>query len=193
MISNGLPVLVEAEKRRVEATTWDEDREVDNHIIWDLQERLDSGMTTRFVGASVVIAAWALYESGVRSVADYIRREKSVKCSLDKVKGLKGHPSFLEKARLYFSDHLKFELHGDAEWTGLKQLADIRNALAHNSCVSDIPEKKRDKIFEYCEADPDLKVEGDFLVVLLPFAERALTLVERLRNDLIDRTMSAFK
>jgi hypothetical protein len=98
----------------------------------------------------------------------------------------------LERARRYYSDVLKFELHPGDPWTRLQRLADIRHALAHASGVANISETTKKKIVEWCKHDPGLSVKDGFLVVSLLFAKGALTLVDSLLKDLIKRTRASF-
>jgi hypothetical protein len=89
MLSSGLPGLVDTEKKRLkeEIDGKEDDFGVASAMMSHFEDRLDAGITTRFVGASVVIAAWALYESAVISIAEEIRERRGFNLKLDHLRG----------------------------------------------------------------------------------------------------------
>jgi hypothetical protein len=188
LLENGLPLLVEGERRRIRSRVHDPNDEVEESIAQYLEERLESGLTTRYLTASAVTAAWAIYEAGVTSIARHIREKREARLKLNDLRG-----DFVDRARKYFVDVLRFDLHTSADWEGLSRLAGVRNAFAHaNGRVADLNTDSRIKIEQWCKTDSYLRLEDECVIAEAGYAKSAVALVEDLLRDLITRTKASF-
>ena len=132
------PAIIQRGTERIRRTRHDSDDEVDHSIASHLEYRLEEGIMTRFLPASVVLASWAIYEAAVKEIAEWLRAEKNIPSMDDRSLGLRG--GLQARARKYFEDHLNVELHPQGiDWTRLERLAELRHVLAHaNGSLRDV-------------------------------------------------------
>lgn len=190
LIDAHLDDLKSREAARIEAETDPED-EADLQLMLHLKDRLQEGVTTRFLGASVVMAAWALYESAVGEIADYARMRRGLTLKLSSVRG-----TFVDRARRYFDEVLRFPLHHvGADWDRLTALERLRHALAHGN--GDLREVRADKLKAFatwCVSAPGISVVDDRYVVVQPaFAVESVAFLKTLLEDLTNRARLEFK
>src|SRR3990172_5312614 len=84
LLDANLRAIIETEKKRI----WkDLDRgdEADRSTGWHLEQRLEEGVTTRFLTAAVVMGAWAVYEASVEKLASHIQHRKEVSLKMSQV------------------------------------------------------------------------------------------------------------
>ncbi len=189
LLEANLPTVVDAEKRRVWVDL-DPDDDADRQIGHHLEDRLDQGVTTRFLAGAAMIATWAIYEATVSQMADYVRDQKEVSLRMSRLKG-----DFLERARTYYDDVLKFDLHPlGTDWTRLQRLAELRHLIAHaNWRLWDVPGEDRKRLESWIKSTAGLSIVGDeYVVVSLDFVRQSHTFVDGLLKDLVDRVRDAF-
>ncbi|SRR6266571_1732866 len=189
LLEANLPTVVDAEKRRVWVDL-DPDDDADRQIGHHLEDRLDQGVTTRFLAGAAMIATWAIYEATVSQMADYVRDQKEVSLRMSRLKG-----DFLERARTYYDDVLKFDLHPlGTDWTRLQRLAELRHLIAHaNGRLWDVPGEDRKRLESWIKSTAGLSIVGDeYVVVSLDFVRQSHTFVDGLLKDLVDRVRDAF-
>jgi hypothetical protein len=188
LVERNLPTIVEAEKPRI----WqglDRDDPGERSIGSHLEFELEQGVTTRFLTASCLIAVWALYEAAVSQLAAYVRHHREASLTLSDLRG-----GFLERARKYFDDVLRFDLHPvDTDWRRLGTIAALRHALAHaNGRLDDIKPPGRERIEEYVRDDQRLSIEEEYVIVSLEFVRDAHAFIDTLLHDLIERVKDEF-
>lgn len=98
----------------------------------------------RILYCPFLVSLYAVYESAVTEIATLIQEKSGRKDSLADIK--KG--DFLNHARKYYRDTLKFELsQNNQSWERVRILTEIRHAIAHaNGHLSMVPKKRREKI-----------------------------------------------
>jgi hypothetical protein len=189
LLETNLPTIIEAEKKRI----WlDLDREddADRSSGYHLEQRLEEGVTTRFLTAAAVTGTWAIYEATVAKMASHIQRSKEVSLRMSHLKG-----NFLQRARRYFDDVLKLDLHPiDTDWSRLERLGNLRNVLAHaNGRLWDVPEDDRRRATSWVASTPGLTiVDEEYLIVSLAFARESLSFVDDLLRELVERVRTSF-
>jgi len=189
LLEANLPRIHEAEKKRVWVDL-DPDDEADRSVAHHLQDRLDEGVTTRFLTAAAIVATWAIYESTVQKMADHIRHAKEIGLKMSHLRG-----SFLQRARRYFDDVLKFDLHPvTTDWPRLEHVADLRHVLAHaNGRLWDVPVDDLRRVELWLKSTAGVSVVDDeYVVVSLGFARETHDFIEALLRDLVDRVRNAF-
>jgi hypothetical protein len=166
----------------------DSSDEADRQVASHLKDRVEDGVTTRFLTAAATIASWALYESAVQDVAAHLQRHRGVELRMSAIRG-----DFLERARTYFSDVLHFPLHHATEdWERLSDLAKIRHFLAHgNGDLRNIRPSDRPRLVDLVARTEGVTIiDEQYLVIDPAFAKETLRFLKELLNDLISRTRS---
>lgn len=189
LVDAHMPAVLEAERARIWADL-NTDDEGDRSTGWHLEDLLDQGVTTRFLTAAAVIGGWATYESAVDKLGAYVRHRKEISLRLSQLKG-----DFLTRARTYFDDVLKVDLHPlDADWDHLEHLQALRNLLAHgNGVVSEIRPDVLKKHEKWLRSTPGLAVvNNEYVVVSMSFAKSSVGFVDGLVAELTDRVRKHF-
>lgn len=187
------PEVIERGKERIRETEHDSDDEVNYSILSHLEYRLEQGIMTRFLPASVVMASWAIYEAAVKEVSDWLRAKKQIASMDDKSLNLRG--GLQKRARKYFKDHLHVELHSKGtDWRRLERLAELRHILAHaNGSLRDVRDKgDRERICSWVKATPGLTIEDGYILVSLTFASDSLQFIDGLVRELVERVRVTF-
>jgi len=182
LLERNLPGVIERESAIKAGLA---DLGVDELATYDLAE-LQSGVTTRLIGGSAITALWAAYESAVLYCATYLQQRREVRLSLQDLRG-----SFLERARQYFDDVLKFDLHPPetTDWDRLRLLAELRNSFAHDNGVYPGSRARRAKrLREWVAATPGLSIADGYVVPQIAFVREATAHVAAVVGELINRT-----
>jgi hypothetical protein len=189
IVRSHLPALVSAEKARV----WedlDRDDDADRNVGHHLEDRLDEGVTTRFITGAIVVATWAVYESTVKLLADHVRGARDVKLKLSDLNG-----TFPEKSRKYFGEVLRTDLHPiGTDWERLERLAQLRHILAHaNGRIGDVPISDWNRVKQWVQATRGISVvDDDYIVLSVEFVADARSFVDHLLRELVDRVRRDF-
>lgn len=191
LLEHQMPTFVEKEKARIWTELGPDDEEIGRH----LEAQIEDGVTTRFLTSAALIAVWAVYETTVKRVGREIRDRKEIRL---KMSDLRAQGGFLEQARKYFDDVLRFELHPiETDWHQLTMIASIRHALAHaNGRLADLKDvSQQEKIRSWSETNSGLTmVPGvdEYLILSLDFVKESLQFIDGLLTDLIGRAKEEF-
>ena len=181
LVESELPDIVAKRRRHVQESFEGLDEVEILQKDWGLEELISDGVVTRYITAAAVVASWAVYESAVKMVADYLAEVRHLSRHMDDIR--KG---FQKRAKQYFAQTLKIRLHSGADEQRLGELYFVRNALAHaNGQLDSVDE--REGLEAFVKTRGDLDVVGGTVIVSLEFARYALELVTRVLNDLVDR------
>ena len=83
----------------------------------------------RILRGPFLVTLFSVYESSVTEVAGLIQEKQGMRISLDDLKG-----DLLKRAKKYYKDVLNFKLYAsNVNWTRLKKLSLLRNAIAHSN------------------------------------------------------------
>lgn len=179
-----LPAILQTEKECIWASL-DPDDDDDHSIGTYLEDQVDRGLTTRLVNGTALIAVCAAYETVVAKCAEQLREAKGLQRKMP-VRG----GSFLDLARKYFKDELRFELHrAGTDYNRLSMIATLRHAFAHgNGLVAQLRYKEdRAKVLRWTSGSSPLKLDGGCLIVPLKFIRDAWDFTHPLLTDLIER------
>jgi hypothetical protein len=190
LVDAHLEDLKSKEAARIEAATDPED-EADIQLMFHLKDRLEEGVTTRFLVASVIVAVWALYEAAVDEIAEYAQKRRGLSLKLSSVRG-----AFVDRARKYFDEVLKFPLHHvGADWDRLAALERLRHALAHgNGDLRHVQGDKLKPFAKWCSSTQGISVVAGRYVVIQPtFATDSVAFLKTLLDDLTNRTRLEFR
>jgi hypothetical protein len=185
LLQHHLPTLIEGEKHSA-GQRWADDPATLHHLI----DLLEAGLTTRFLTAATLVATWAVYESAVNRIAEYIAEQRGVTLKINQVRG-----DFLQRVRAYYKDVLKYELHREGtDWDRLDHVATLRNALAHtNGVLADVREPDARALKKWIPNQSGISiVDDEYVVVSLDFVEDSITFLAPLLDDLIARVKKDF-
>jgi hypothetical protein len=91
-----------------------------------LEDLIEVALPRLFRGP-FLISLYAVYESCVTEISGLIQKKKGIHISINDLKG-----DFLERAKKYFKDVLKFQVYSDSRsWDRITMLSVVRNAIAH--------------------------------------------------------------
>jgi hypothetical protein len=155
---------------------------------------LTEELLPRFFLNPLLLTLWAIYESAIIEIADYLRTQKNEEQTLDKTKARGG---FLGKAKKYFKRILSFPLCPDNKmWQELTTCMKLRNAIAHgNGRLEAIKEESREKIIEIAGKRSDISISGianGYLVISPQFLRTTYDSVNRSLEELIDRVLEEY-
>lgn len=189
ILDNQLPDLMERERKKIWKDV-DSKNKYDEDAALFRQHYLDEGISIRFLTAAALIGIWAEYEASVTKLADYLRAARGLKMHISHLRG-----TFLEAAKRYFDDVLRFPLHpSGTDWDRLKTIAAVRHVLAHaNGRLADVDSGKRKVIEELVSKGDSLILREDYLIVSRRYAREALQFVTGLLNDLSTRVEHEIK
>jgi hypothetical protein len=189
LIGAHLTTIQENEIQRIWEST-DRSDEADVSNADHFEEKIRSGITTRFLTAAVVIATWALYESSVEEIAEYGKNARGLRLRISAIRG-----TFLERARTYFDEVLRFPLHDPSvDWQRLEDLAYLRNFLAHgNGDTRNLVPNRRNEFDKWLGRTSGVAVVDDYYLVTSPqFVKDVLIFMNWLLDDLTTRAAAEF-
>lgn len=188
MLAAHLPSIMDTERARIHAL-YDFLPPDERSWLALLERDHERGVPTRAFVAASIIGLWATYETSVGDVANIAKDRLNVNLGLDDLRG-----SFLERARRYFRDVLRFELHTrSADWPVLCDLAEVRHIFAHSAGrVRHLSQAKRERLLHLTGRHPGLAVHDHILVADTTAAAHFHAVVERSLADLFTRARAHF-
>jgi hypothetical protein len=190
LVEAHLPTIENEERARIWANV-DHSDELERDIAHRLEDLIDDGVSTRFLLGASIVACWALYEATVLEIASYVQSKRGLALRVSSLRG-----NFLERARTYFDDVLKFPLHQPTtDWKRLEKLANLRHFLAHaNGDLRSINPSLRSEFLSWANGVDGLSIVNDqYLVIRAPFAKETLLFLKSLLDELVDRTRASFE
>jgi len=183
IVKNALPGIVDSESKRI-SERFDPNDEAMHHVISSFERLLAFGITTRFLTASVLLAAWSYYEAFVLKLSRYVAEKRDVRLGLRDLRG-----GFLEQARKYF-EVLQWPLHDEEkDWTFLTEVLTMRNAFAHaNGRISDLSNQSDQQRIKTIVGHGDgAAIEDDALVLSDSFVEKIWVRTRDLTRGMLER------
>ncbi len=156
----------------------------DDEDQWDIPHQLHDYKVEvtlpRILRNPFLVSLFAVYESAVITVSELVQEEKGQARSLNDTRG-----DFLDRAKKYYKHVLQFDLSTDNErWKRLKELSDLRHAVAHaNGRFEAIREDRRKRIVQQGFLDEDT----GFVIVPGPWLRETVKLVKEDLEDLLAR------
>ncbi len=149
-------------------------------------EHLADYRMPRLFRAPFLICLYALYESTVIEIANFIKDKVGTEKTINEYK----RAFNLDMAKEYYKQTIHFPLYSDnVSWERIKMLSLIRHAFAHaNGRIGALNQKIRDKIVKYEKQNLGISLGDDgYLVLDERFLKETLMLVSVSLNDLISR------
>jgi hypothetical protein len=179
-----LPRVIESQRKRILEDVKEGDDEAQYYASLEEHE-LDSGVSTRLLTGTALIAIWATYESVILRIADSIQESRQLTSKLRRIKN----------AKEYFENDLKFDLYPagtdhDLIDERIQNLYALRNALAHaNGRLSDVrPDEAQQRVELLATTSPGLQISGNGdLLVSMEFVRGAFQFIDQLLLDVGQR------
>jgi hypothetical protein len=144
----------------------------------------------RFYRGSFLITLWAVFESGVIEIADYLAEERKSPLTLRDLRGRDQKEQWTK----YFIHIVKYSLgFSNDQWEKLEELRQIRNVLAHSNGRLDLLEENiRRKIERWCTEKNGLISHHDLLHISAEYVCTAHILVTESLTSLIKQVRTDF-
>lgn len=183
-----LSFLKDQERVRLRARFSGAGSEMDNAERQFASEQIDllvEEVLPRFFRGPYLIALWALFESGMIELADYLAQRKQLPLKLRDIRGRDP----IEQWNNYFTHVASFPLGVAAPtWAKLDELRQVRHVLAHaNGRLDQTTENARGKVEGWCAENRGLHAHFNLLIVSADYTHSAQVLVADTLSGLIGR------
>ncbi len=144
----------------------------------------------RFFRSPFLVTLYAVAESAINEVADYLKKQKNKSLCINDIKG----SGFIDQAKKYFSNVLEFKLFSDSSIIDrLDMLRILRNAVAHsNGRLERIKENDRIKIKKWKEDNIGISLLNNSIIFSDVFLRETYKIIYTGINDLLDRAKAAY-
>lgn len=190
-LESHLPTLKTQEQQRLQQRIRDQQLdESDASIEYQEHYHLIEDVLPRFFYSPVLVTLWAIYESAVTEIADYIKKQRKLALG---VRDITGKNTF-DRLQKYFDHYLGFPLvTTDQARERLQMLLALRNALAHANGRKDaVGREQWHKIEQWRKAHAGIITTHDNLMFAAEFVDETLALVGHSLRDLIERTRQTY-
>ena len=183
----------EQERVRLRARLMNSESEMDDAERQFAQEEvkvLVDEILPRFFRGPYLMALWALFESGIIEVADYIAETKQLSLKLRDIRG----SDQKDQWNKYYNHIAGYPLgFTDPTWERLEELRQVRNVLAHANGRLDLAkEDARRKLEKWCGENRGLSEHSNLLIVSADYTRAAQILVTDTLSSLISRVRTDF-
>lgn len=190
MLEQQLPVLRNQAREQTYAQLRDEEVEADDPEVDFAFQELDElveRVLPRFFRNPFLVTLWAIYESAIIGIADYLKEQQGQALGIQDIRG-----GFLDRARKYFDYVLELPLCTDAQvWQRLRMMMVLRNAIAHgNGRIAAINKGSQKKIESWAQGNIDISIPHGNLTISEHFLRETYTIVNESLNDLLHRVRS---
>jgi len=138
----------------------------------------------RFFWGPFVVSLYAVLETSVLEIARLLQQSQKQGIGINDLRG-----DFLERAKKYYKNVIKFELCGDTNtWQRIKILAEVRHAIAHaNGRLDMLNENAKKKIKALEKQNLGISTYYNYILLDSCFAKETFTKVRSLLKSLVDR------
>ena len=138
----------------------------------------------RFFWGPFIVSLYAVLETSVIEIARLIQQTQKQGIAINDLRG-----DFLERAKKYYKNVLKFELCSDDNaWQRIKILAEVRHAIAHaNGRLDMLKENTKRKIKALEKQNLGISSYYNYLLVDSYFAKETFSKVRFLLESLVER------
>jgi len=155
---------------------------------WDFAreecDRKAEFLLPRFFWGPFIVSLYAVLETSVLEIARLIQQSQKQGIGINDLRG-----DFLERAKKYYKNVIKFELCGDTNtWQRIKILAEVRHAIAHANGRLDVLNENTKRRIKALEKQ-NLGISSYYNYILLDsyFAKETFAKVRSLLKSLVDR------
>jgi len=178
--------LIQRDARLLKYDQNDDERVIEYQPYWEKTENI----FPRFLRNPFLVTLWAVYESGVYELANYVSREKGIEI---KLKDYENGKTFLNKAKKYFDRELKLPLcTDDPMYQKLNKIMAFRHLIAHSNGQIELitNPKLKQKIENLAKEDTDNIIIGrEYIIFSKDFMQKSYENVKKSLNELMDRVI----
>jgi hypothetical protein len=187
LIEKQISHLIHAEKVSLDEY-WKKEKLTPEDPEWDFArqecDRKIEFLLPRFFWGPFIVSLYAVLETSVLEIARLIQQNQKQGIGINDLRG-----DFLERAKKYYKNVIKFELCGDTNtWQRIKILAEVRHAIAHANGRLDMLNENTKKRIKALEKQ-NLGISSYYNYILLDsyFAKETFSKVRSLLKSLVDR------
>lgn len=193
VIENQLENVINQEKKRVESEILSKKKDLDEVELANIQQEFNDRvyeLLPRFFRSPFLVTLWAISESAIIEVADYIQKQKNLPLSMRDIRG----NNFLDQANKYFKYILEFELFNEVVYDRLEMLRILRNAIAHCNGRLEAIKNKEDlnKLKKWNKEEIGITLLINSIIFSESFLRETYEIVSTAINDLLDRAKASF-
>jgi regulator of replication initiation timing len=193
ILEEQLTFVKEQERVRLRARLMSPELEMENaerQLAHEEVNVLVEEMLPRFFRGPYLVALWALFESGVIEIADYLAKAKQLLLRLRDIRGRDPKDQWNK----YYTQIAGYPLDfTDPTWKRLEELRQVRHVLVHANGRLDLAEESaRRKLNKWCGENRGLSAHFNLLIVSADYAQAAQTLVTETLSGLISRVRAEF-
>lgn len=176
------------EETRLKAELATLDDPADRQVAWQVTNALIDEIMPRFSRGPYLVALWALFESGMDEIAEYIGNAKHLELKLNDLQ----KRDKIWQWKKYFS-FAAFPLYIEQEqWQRLDEIREIRNLLAHANGRLDESTPLCNKIRKWCAEDRGLSEGARSLIISGEYIHAAHVSVTTVLGELLSRVKREF-
>lgn len=145
----------------------------------------------RFYRGPFLITLWAVFESGITEVADYLAEMKGISIKLRDIKGSNQRDQWTK----FYTHVAEYPLQlKEVTWQRFEELRQVRNVLAHsNGRLDRLADDRRKKIEQWCAEGRGLRSYHDLLHISAEYVREAEMLVADTLVSLIRTVRKDFR
>src|SRR3989344_3787029 len=179
VIVEHLPDVIAQAKRRAETELKKLDRDMEEGEIKIRRQEIAEVAKTiipRFFWGPTIVSLWALYESSVEDLAEYVQKREGAKLSLDDIRA----KNFRERTAKYFAGVLDFDFGIDrSRDEKLRIIQEFRNLFAHDGGrLNGLSSQRQTEIRKLVENAPGVEIKNDVVYFSSSFLRDCFTTIE---------------
>lgn len=183
-IERQLPVIIEAERKRLEEELTGADYDERYGMMQWIDEFADE-VLPRLYRSPILVELWAVFESTIIEIGKYLKQQAGHSLSVDDLRG----SNDFERAQKYYAHVLHFPLIEIADMKEqLEMLLLVRNAIAHSNARLEVIKPARlEKIYHWEKVRGGITTSANYLNFSAEFVEDMAKAVKTSVEDLIRR------
>ena len=138
----------------------------------------------RFFWGSFIVSLYAVLETSVIEISCLIQKSQKQGIAINDLRG-----DFLERAKIYYKNVLKFELCSDGTtWQRIKILSEVRHAIAHSNGRMDmLNENSKERIKTLVKQNLGISSYYNYILLDSHFARETFLKVYTMLKSLVER------
>ena len=194
VLEDQLSLIITKEQERIKADILKNKKKLDEVELSLMHQELNNliyELLPRFFRSPFLVTLYAIAESAIIEVADYLQNQKNKSLSIKDIRG----DNFIDQTKKYFDHVLEFKLFSDASIIDrLEMLRILRNAVAHGNGRFERIKNKDDvkKIKQWKKDNIGISLLGDSIIFSNVFLSETYKIINIGIHDLLDRAKSAF-
>ncbi|MBL7068014.1 MAG: hypothetical protein ISS29_09225 [Candidatus Marinimicrobia bacterium] len=193
VINKQLNTVINKEKKRLESRIQKKKKDLDEIELSNIHREYNDRvyeLLPRYFRSPFLVTLWAVSESAIIEVGDYIQKQKDIPLNMKDIRG----KNFLDQANKYFKYILEFKLFTKEAYDRLEMLRILRNVIAHCNGRLDAIKNKEDlkKLKKWNKEKIGITLLINSIIFSELFLKQTYNFVNAAIIDLLDRTRKSF-